>query len=89
MGVKERRGGKYANKHLINADGYYGRHDAGTPRTFVGKEAGTRRKFIGSDVREYTFYSESKGTLTITAKTFEDALRIAKVRGYRRKNYKE
>lgn len=87
MAVKVRRGGKYADR-LVNADGYYGRNDAGTPDTFTPKEAGTKREFIGSDVKEYTFYSETKGTLTITAKTFEEALRIARTRGYRRKNYK-
>ena len=88
MAVKVRRGGKYADR-LVNADGYYGRYDAGSLQNFVEKEAGTKREFIGSDVHEYTFYSETKGTLTITAKSFEEALRIANIRGYKRKNYKE
>lgn len=88
MADRGKRGGKRAN-NLYSATGYYGRHDAGTPYDLTPKKAGTKRKFIGSDVKEYTFYNESKGTLTITARTFEDALRVAKIRGYRRKNYRE
>lgn len=88
MGVKSRRGGKRANQ-IISTDGQFGENTAGTPRTFIGKDAGTRRRFIGSDAREFTFYSDTKGTLTIMALTFEDALRQAKVRGYGRKDYKE
>lgn len=80
--------------------GKYGNGDAGTPRYFKGADAGTsrqagagdatpfKREFVGSGQSEYTFYSETKGALTVRANSFEEAWRIAKARGYSRRRYK-
>ena len=80
--------------------GKYGNGEAGTPRQFKGADAGTsrqaeggnvtpfKREFIGSGQNEYTFYSETKGILTVRADSFEKAWREAKARGYSRRRYK-
>ena len=72
------RGGKYP------ALGYYGNNTAGVPHEFEGKDVGTRREFIGSGENEYVFEGEH-GTLTIRADSWQEAWRIAKARGYKRK----
>ncbi len=87
MAVKRSRGGKYSNARFAN--GYFGRNDAGTPQEFRGARAGTKREFIGSGTQEYTFFSESRGALTVRADSFEEAWRLARLRGYRKNNYKK
>jgi len=62
--------------------------DAGTKRTMKRETAGTKREFKGSKSNEYTFYSPSKGTLVVTATSFEEAWRRAKALGYSRRNYR-
>ena len=86
MAVKERRGGKYSR--VTDASGYFGRNDAGTKQEFVGTTAGIKREFVGSGEKTYIFYSEFRGYLTIRANSFEEAWRIAKLRGYNRRDYK-
>ena len=85
---KKERGGKRKNA-LINAFGDYGSGEAGTPRYIGSKEWGTKREFVGSGDREFTFFSKTKGYLTIKANSFEEAWRQAKARGYSKRNYKE
>lgn len=87
MAVKRNRGGKYSGATFAN--GYFGRNDAGTPREFKGATAGTQREFIGSGTQEYTFFSKTRGALTIRANSFEEAWRLAKLRGYNKRNYKK
>ena len=84
MSDKGNRGGKYP---LVNADGYFGRNSAGDKRDFVPKDYGTKREFIGSGTKEYNFYKRGVGILTIRANSYEDALRLAKRRGYSSRNY--
>ena len=85
MAVKARRGGKYP---LVSESypGYYGNDIAGTEREASSKEAGTRRS-IGRGTTAFTFYSKEHGYLTIRASSFEEAWRLAKIRGYSRRNY--
>ena len=84
--LKKRRGGKYLK--VSDASGYYGTNDAGTKREFIGADAGTKREFIGSGTKEFTFYSDVKGLLTVRADSYEEAWRIARARGYSRRRYK-
>ena len=86
MAVKERRGGKYPK---VDASGYYGTNTAGNPREFMGNEAGVKREFIGSGTKEYEFYSDTKGILTVRAESYPEAWRIAKARGYSRRRSKK
>lgn len=62
--------------------------DAGTKRKAKSDTAGTKREFKGSSSNEYTFYSSTRGTLVITATSFEEAWRRAKALGYSRRNYR-
>ena len=81
---KGKYGGKY--ERITNATGYFGRNTVGNPQ-FMGEHgAGTKRKFVGSDVREFTFYSKTRGTLTIRATSYDEAWKLAKARGYSRKH---
>lgn len=84
--LKEQLGGKYPR--VNNGFGYYGTNDAGTKREFIGADAGTKREFIGSGTKEFTFYSNVKGLLTVRADSYEEAWRIARARGYSRRRYK-
>lgn len=84
--VKERRGGKYPK---VDATGYYGTNTAGVKREMGTDEAGVKREFIGSGTKEYIFYSETKGILTVRADTYPEAWRIAKARGYSRRRPKK
>ena len=86
MGVKTHRGGKYSKAR--DASGYYGTGEAGTKHELREQEWGTKREFIGSGEKEYTFYSETRGTLTIRADNYWEALRLAKARGYSRRQYR-
>lgn len=84
---KKERGGK-RSKNLINAYGDYGRGEAGTPREIGSNDAGIKREFVGSGEREFVFYSKTKGYLTVRASSWEEAWRLAKARGYSKRNYK-
>lgn len=84
--VKERRGGKYPIQAQTN--GYYGNNDAGNKHELVEKEWGTPREFVGSKTQTYTFSDKEHGTHTITAESYEEALRIAESMGYTRGDYR-
>lgn len=84
MAIKARRGGKFP---VFDARGYYGRNDAGIEPKFNPNTAGEYME-IGTGSRKYTFYSETHGTLTVWADSFEEAWRQAKVRGYSRRKFK-
>lgn len=84
---KRRIGGKYVR--VTEARGYYGRNDAGNKHELVQKDAGDKREFVGSKTREFTFQDTVHGTHTITAKTFEEALRIAESMGFTHADYKK
>lgn len=81
----------YAGKYpevTKRGQGYFGNNTAGNPQEFVPKDWGTKRKFIGSNTKEYTFSDDIHGTLTITADSYAEALRIAQSRGYIEEDYK-
>ena len=82
--IKENIGGKYSR--ITNANGYFGRNQAGIQYELNRAEAGIVRS-IGSGSKQFTFYNETHGTLTIWASSFEEAWRQAKERGYTRKNH--
>lgn len=84
---KKRYMGKYPDANP-RASGYFGRNTAGDLREFVPKDAGIKREFIGSDSIEYDFSDRVHGTRTITADSFEDALRQAESLGYTRSDYR-
>lgn len=86
MAIKTHRGGKYQKGEREYGD--YGTNTAGQKHELREKEWGTKREFKGSQLREYTFYSETRGTFTIRAKDYWDALRQAKARGYSRRSYR-
>lgn len=86
MADRGKRGGKYP---IVDAYGYYGNNTAGTPRDIGSNDAGIKREFIGSGTKEYTFYSATKGVLTVRADSFEEAWRQAKARGYSNRRYKK
>lgn len=86
MSDKGKIGGKYER---ITATGYYGRNDAGNPRFMRSNDAGVKREFEGSRSNEYTFSDKEHGTHTITAESYEDALRIAESMGYTRGDYRK
>ena len=77
----------YGGKHgTIN--GYHGNNIAGDPRS--AGESNTnpvQLEFVGSGSKEYKFYKPN-GILTVRAESEEEAQRIAKIMGYRRKKYK-
>lgn len=87
MGGTGNRGGRYGSNELGRGD--FGRDVAGERHTLTKKDWGTRHEFVGSGAREYTFYSETLGTLTISANSYWDALRIARSRGYSRKHHRK
>ncbi len=78
--------GKIGGKH--QRIGYYGNNDAGVRQEGKSNTAGQKHEFEGSQSQEYTFYSPSKGTITITARSFDEAWRKAKILGYSRRNYR-
>ena len=84
--------GKYGGKYpLVNkrGQGYFGRNEAGTTPEFVPKDWGDKVGFVGSDTKEYTFSDRVRGTRTITAESYEDALRIAQSLGYTASDYRK
>lgn len=84
---KEYRG-KYPDANP-RGQGYFGRNDAGDIPEFIPKEAGEKLGFIGSYMNEYVFFNKKHGTRTITAKSYEEALRIARSLGYTGKDYQK
>ena len=86
MAVKSHRGGKH---YSSKGNKVHPRTDtAGQRHELQEKEWVTKREFVGSGQREYVFYSETQGTLTIRANNYWDALRQAKARGYSRRKYR-
>ncbi len=85
---KGKYGGKYPRVNR-QGDGYYGTNEAGVRQEFTPKGWGTAMGFVGSDVEEYVFSNTVKGTRTITAKSYEEALRIAESLGYTVRDYKK
>lgn len=85
--IKRRIGGKYVR--ITDADGYYGRNSAGTKMEFLPNDAGIKREFVGSKTKEFTFSDTIHGTHTITATSYEEALRIAESMGYTRGDYRK
>lgn len=85
---KKTYGGKYEE---INRGGlgHYGRNTAGNRQEFNTKDYGTPRHFIGSDMQEYTFFNTKQGMHTITAESYEEAVRIAQSLGYSASDYKK
>lgn len=84
--------GKYGGKYpLVNkrGSGYYGKNTAGDTPEFVPKDWGTAVGFVGSDTKEYVFSDRVRGTRTITAESYEDALRLAQSLGYKASDYKK
>ena len=61
--------------------------DAGQHPDFVPKDWGTDVGFVGSNTKEYTFSDTQHGTHTITASSYEEALRIAKSMGFTEDDY--
>lgn len=82
-------GGIYGGKYpKVRGKGNYGNNDAGVSREAnPGEFNPIKREFVGSGTNEYTFYSENRGVLVVTAKNFIEAWRRAKTLGYSRKNY--
>lgn len=80
--------GKYPEANP-EGQGYYGRNDAGQKMEFTPNTAGVDREFVGSPSQEYTFSNARLGTLTFTAESWEEALRIARSRGFTRGDYKK
>lgn len=87
MSDKGNRGGKYSA--TIRGQGYFGRNVAGNPQFIGNKDAGIKREFVGSNTKEYTFSDVEHGTHTITAESYDEALRIAESMGYTRGDYKK
>ena len=79
--------GKYAEA-TPRGQGYFGRDDAGDQRYKGGGSTPDKREFIGSGQHPFVFYSKTNGTLTIMADSWEEAWRIAKLRGYRKTHYR-
>lgn len=85
---KKRYMGKYPSANS-KGSGYFGRNDAGQYPDFVPKDWGTDVGFVGSRTQEYTFSDVEHGTHTITAESYDEALRIAESMGYTRGDYKK
>ena len=81
----------YAGKYpgiTKRGQGYFDNGDASTPRKIGSDTAGNKREFVGSGQQPFVFYSETNGTLTIMADSWEEAWRIAKLRGYSKRHYR-
>lgn len=64
--------------------GKYGRNVAGVKHELTEKEWGVKREFIGSGSEAYEFYSPTTNTtLIILADSYEEALRLARSRGFK------
>lgn len=86
MAVKTHRGGKYSKG--VTGTLAPKPNTAGQRHELRQREWGTKRKFVGSGTKEYTFYSETRGTLTVRADDYWAALKIARSRGYSRRRYR-
>ena len=84
--AKDTRGGKHGEG--TSGKGDFGKDTAGQKHHLTEKEWGTKHRFVGSGDKEYTFYSEDKGTITVSANSYWEALRIARSQGYSRKQYR-
>lgn len=84
--------GKYRGKYPDanpRGQGYFGRNDARNPQ-FIGNGAGgIKREFVASNTKEYTFSDKQHGTHTITASSYEEALRVAESMGYTASDYRK
>lgn len=80
--------GKYSEA-TQRGQGYFGNNEAGINSEFIPKEWGTDVGFVGSKTQEYTFSDPEHGTHTITAESYEEALRIAESMGYTRGDYRK
>lgn len=80
--------GKYPDANP-RGQGYFGRNDAGVRPEFIPKDWGTQVGFVGSTTKEYTFSDMEHGTHTITAQSYQEALRIAESMGYTASDYKK
>lgn len=80
--------GKYPDANP-RGQGYFGLNDAGQRPDFVPKGWGESVGFVGSDTKEYTFSDTQHGTHTITAQSYEEALRIAGSMGYTASDYEK
>ena len=80
--------GKYSEANP-QGQGYFGRDTAGQRREFTPKGWGTQREFVGSKTKGFTFSNVEQGTHTITAQSYEEALRMAESMGYTRADYKK
>lgn len=78
--------GKYAGS--LNGSEYDDENDV-NKHQLVPRHARNKREFIGSRIEEYTFSNYKRGTRTISATSFKEALRIAKSLGFTRGDYKE
>lgn len=80
----------YGGKYRIGDrnTGYYGNNDAGDKQQFEPKTYGDEREFKGSLMKNYPFYNQLKGPRTIVARSYEEALRQAKILGYSAADYK-
>ena len=86
--IKRKIGGRWVRVKRVNdATGYFDRNDAGDRPEFKPKDWGDDVGFVGSPTEEYTFKDPIHGTHTITAESYEDALRIAESMGYRENDY--
>lgn len=85
---KKRYMGKYSEANP-RGQGYFGKNTAGNPQVIGNADAGVKREFVGSRTQEYTFSDEEHGTHTITAESYDEALRIAESMGYTRGDYKK
>lgn len=85
--IKRKIGGKWVR--VNDATGYFGRNDAGDKPEFKPKDWGDDVGFVGSKTKEYTFSDTIHGTHTITANSYQEALRIAESMGYTRSDYKK
>ena len=87
MAVKTSRGGRYEpGIPRIFLDKFYNK-DGGINYDFVEKEWGITREFIGSEGKQFIFFDTKHGMLIITARTFKEAWRRAKVAGYSMRSY--
>jgi len=80
--------GKYPNANP-RGQGYFGRNDAGNPQFIGDRAGGIKREFVGSNTKEYTFSDKQHGTHTITASSYEEALRVAESMGYTASDYRK
>ncbi len=82
--AKSFRGGKYIRKDGTTISDRISRITEKRERS--SSDAKTKRGFKGSDTETYTFYNVRLGYRTLSASSYEDALRKAKAFGYTRRD---